>query len=123
MYGIEKESDYNKFNPLIFCEKAKAAGCFSTSADFLLSKTSVLYPVEQFECIPYSRENLIDCRNKGYMSILIVPGKNAPHHYIVPDKILDNDVSVIDNKFRKTLVSQYKKVYYIMNFRRIENKR
>ena len=64
---------------------------------------------------------MIDSFEKGYASVLMVPGRNAPHHYIVPDKILENDVSVIDNKFGKTLVSQYEKVYYILNFRYINN--
>ena len=119
LFGIEKETDFNKFNPLIFLERAKVAGCFSKSADFMLSEIPRLYPIEQFECIPYSREALIDSINKGYASVLMVAGKNAPHHYVVPYKILDNDVSIIDNKFRKNLVSQYKEVYYIVNFRRI----
>ena len=86
----------------------------------MLSEIHRLYPIEQVdEYIPYSREALIDSINKGYASVLMVPGKNAPYHYVVPYKILDNDVSVIDNKFKKNLVSQYKEAYYIVNFRRI----
>lgn len=115
--GVEKETDYSKFNPWILLERAKASECFDKSADFILSKLSELYPIEQFECVPYSREALIDSRNKGYLSLLMVPGLNSPYHYIVPDEILINDISVIDNKFGKTLASQYKKVYYILNFK------
>ena len=118
--GIEKETDYNKFNPMIFLERAKAAGCFSKSADFILSKFSKLYPLEQFDCVPYSRQALIESRNNGYVSLLMVPGIHGPYHYIVPDTILDDDVSVIDCIFGKTLVSQYEKVFFIVNFRRID---
>ena len=121
-FGIEEESDYRKFNPLIFFHRAKAAGCFDKGANFLLPKMPELYPIEQFECVPYSREAMIDSFRKGYASLLMVPGKNGPYHYIVPDEILPDDVSVIDRFMEKKLVSQYEKVYYIMNFRRIEKK-
>ena len=121
-FGIEKESDYQKFNPMIFLERAKKAGCFSKGADFISASISKLYPIEQFECIPYFREALIESYKKGYASILMVPGVKGPYHYIVPDEILDDDVSVIDNKFGKTLVSQYEKVYYIVHFRYMDGK-
>lgn len=120
-FGIEKESDYSKFNPYIFFERAKSAGCFDKSGNFILPEFSKLYPMEQFECVPYSAEAMKDSFEKGYASVLMVQGRNAPYHYIVPDKILENDVSVIDNKFGRTLASQYEKVYYIVNFRRINN--
>ncbi len=120
LFGIEKETDFNKFNPLIFCERAKAAGCFSKSGNFIFPAMPRLYPIEKFEAVPYSREAMIESFNKGYASILMVPGVNCQYHYVVPYKILDNDVSVIDRKFGKTLVSQYKEVYYILNFRRID---
>lgn len=120
MYGLEKEADYQKFNPWIFLQRAKAAGCFTKSADFILADITKLYPLEQFECVPYSRQAMIESRQNGYASILMVPGIHGPYHYVVPDQILPDDVSVIDNMFGKTRVSQYEKVFYIVHFRRIE---
>lgn len=117
-FGIEKESDFTKFNPWIFYERAKAQKCISTAANFDPCSIERLYPVEYLGDISYSRENLIQSLKDGCICLLEVAGKNWPIHYIVPYEILKDDISIMDPGSSREYLSQFEKVFTVVRFKK-----
>ena len=116
-FGIEKEAHFEKFNPWIFFERTKKAGFYNSYAEFDPYRISELYPIEYVGDIPYSREKLTECFEGGYACMISVPGIHGIYHYIVPEKITDNDVRIIDCGWDCEYLSEFSEVCDIVLFR------
>lgn len=117
-FGIEKEDKFERFNPWIFFKRTKEAGFFNTAAEFDPYRISEMYPIEYVGDIPYSREKLIECIEKGYACMVSVPGIHGIYHYMVPEKITDCDVKIIDCGWDCEYLSEFSEVCDIVLFRK-----
>jgi len=109
-FRIEPETDEALFNPWILNRRLIEAGAFFPSADLDLRRISRLYPLEYDGQIPYSRETLVRLWETGNPFLVTVPGVRAPRHFIAPDQLTEDDLTVFDPLWPKKRLSEYETV-------------
>lgn len=105
LFGIV-ETSFEQFNPLILCNKLKAINAFSLDGSVNVEKLQEAYPLKLIDSIPYSKMSLDDSIRQGYACQIIVKGKKRPQHYVVPLKILEKDVEIIDPTEDRKYISE-----------------
>ena len=113
MSGIVAESDFQKFNPLIFCEKLKSGNGFFNDGSVNVEKLPEIFPLRIVDSIPYNRDDLASSLSEGYACQIIVKGRNAPQHYVVPVKVTESDVEIIDPSWDKTRLSELEPIWIV----------
>ncbi len=95
--GIIASDDWDDFNSWIFVERCKACGVYDEYADLCPDILSKAYPLSYFGDVDdYSLEKLEKAMNEGFLCLLATPGKKAKYHYVVADRIENNEVKIID---------------------------
>lgn len=120
-YDIENETDPDKFNPWILNRRLISCRAFGRSADLYFSQIRNLYPLEYMGKITYSREKLIEVYESGEPFLIMVMSDTPRHHFVVPDILTDDDLSVIDcSKTPKKYLSEFSEVLEIRRFRIVD---
>lgn len=114
-FGVVTE-DYETFNPLTLCERIKSVNGFDKDGAVIMECLDRLWPIHYVDDIPYSREALIETLESGMACQLMVRGEAAEYHYVVPDEILERDITVCDCAWPKFKVSDYPEVLYIARY-------
>ena len=114
-FGVVTE-DYEAFNPLIVGERIKSVNGFDKDGAVIMECLDRLWPIHYVDDIPYSREALIETIESGMACQLMVRGEAAEYHYVVPDEILERDITVCDCAWPKFKVSDYPEVLYIARY-------
>lgn len=117
-HNVITEDDENKFNPLIFHETIKKANLYKENGDFEYSKINKVFPIEPIGAFDYSPQRLHKAFNDDNICIVQVPGIFAKYHYVVIDRAFENDFLIIDSAGYNNLLSQYKKAYMILLFKK-----
>lgn len=65
MSGIVAEPDFQKFNPLIFCEKLKSVNGFYSEGSVNVEKLPEIFPLRIVDSIPYNRDDLASSLSEG----------------------------------------------------------
>lgn len=95
--GIISSDDWDDFNPWIFVEQCKACGVYDEYADLSPELLYKAYPLFYYgDVCDYSLEKLEKAMNDGFLCLLATPGNKAKYHYVVADKIENNEVKIID---------------------------
>ena len=118
-YNIEKQTDPNKFNPWVLNERFIKCGAFTEAADLVVKNINLLYNLEYFGSVPYSRERLVQEYKSGEPFLITVSGVNAPRHCIVPELLTENDLKIIDSASEKSFLSEYESIFELLLFRRV----
>ena len=105
-FGIVTEPSFEKFNPWILYEKLKSVHAFASDASADTAKLSEILPVRIVDSVPYDRETLRRSLEAGYACQIIVKGVNAPQHYVVPIRVTENDVEIVDCAWDKRYLSE-----------------
>ena len=117
-FGIEKEEDEEKFNPLILNKRFIEHGAFDECADLDIKYINRLYPLEYKGDAPYTHELMVEALSSGEPFLVTVPGVHATHHFIVPDHLDGDDLSIIDCAWGKGHLSEFDSVCQIRLFER-----
>ena len=117
-FGIEPETDEEKFNPWILNEWLIRCEAFTKSADLIIGNISRIYPLEYVGKIPYSKEAAEELCASGEPFLITVRGTNAPRHFIVPDGLFNGELKVIDCYGNNRHISDYDTVYDLRLFRK-----
>ena len=95
-FGIVTEPSFEKFNPWILYERLKSIRVFDSAACVDTARLSEIFPVRIVDSVPYDRQTLIRSLEEGYACQIIVPGHNASQHYVIPVRVTENDVEIVD---------------------------
>lgn len=117
-WGIEKEGDTGKFNPLVLLERLKEKRAYNQFADMDIYRIQELYPLQYLGPVDYSYDVLKECFEKEIPCLLTVKGERDISHFIVPDELTGDDVLVIDPLHGERYLSGYEKIYTIRRFRK-----
>lgn len=118
--GIVSSDDWDDFNPWIFVERCKACGVYDEYADLCPERLYKAYPLSYCDDIyDYSLEKLKKALDDGFFCLLAVPGHNAAYHYVVADRIENNEVKIIDPL--QGSGRQYSEFCFIALFKPISN--
>ncbi len=115
-FGIEKETDEQRFNPWILHERLLAANVYDDVADLRLQKVFRLYPIEYCGIVPYSKETLDRTAASGEPFLIVVPGKIGPRHFIAPDHPEGDTFTVFDPDSEKHALDEYDSVLELRIF-------
>ena len=121
-FGLEPETDPEKFNPWILNELLIRCEAFTKSADLIIRNISRIYPLEYVGTTPYSKETVEELLKSGNPFLITVPGTNAPRHFIVPDCLMNGDLKIIDCYGDNQYISDYNTVYDLRVFRKKDTK-
>lgn len=120
-FGIEKEEREEKFNPWVLNQKLIECGAFDEYADLEIEDIKKIYPLEYKGEAPFSKELLIQACHSGQPFLISVPGFRSPHHFIVPDQLEDDDLSIIDCAWGKEHLSEFDTVCEIRLFQTLQS--
>ena len=95
-FGIVAEPSFEKFNPWILYEMLKDIHAFQPNGAVDTARLSEILPVRIVDSVPYDREVLRQSLEEGYACQIIVTGKNAAQHYVVPVGMTEDDVEIVD---------------------------
>ena len=110
-FCIVTEPSFEKFNPWILYEKLKSIHAFDSGACVDTGKLSEILPVRIVDSVPYDHQKLIQSLEEGYACQIIVKGVNADQHYVVPVKVTEDDVEIIDCSWDRTHLSELEPVW------------
>ncbi|WP_044912753.1 hypothetical protein [Butyrivibrio sp. WCE2006] len=119
-FGIEKEEDEEKFNPWILNKRFIEKELFTESADLELNYIDRVYPIEYKGRFPFSFEKLKELYESGQPFLLTVPGVKGERHFIVPDELIDDNLTVIDCAWQKKYLSDFNTICELRKFQRKE---
>ena len=109
--GLVTEPSFEKFNPLILHEQLKAAHAYDTEGAVDTASLPKVCPLRIVDSVPYTREKLIRSLDEGYACQIMVTGRNARYHYVVPVRVLEDDVEIIDCAWDKTRLSELEPIW------------
>lgn len=116
LHGIETEEEEDRFNPWIFTQELKQRKAFTPAADLNLHALQDLYPLQYVAEEPYSAERLAERMEQGEVCLLRVPGVHGVYHFVVPVRLADGDVEIIDSGWDYDRLSRFSKVFSILRF-------
>ncbi len=110
-FGIVTEPSFEKFNPWILYEKLKSIRAFDSEACVDTLRLSEIFPVRIVDSVPYDHQLLRRSLEDGYACQIIVRGKNANQHYVVPVRVTEDDVEIVDCSWDNTFLSSLEPVW------------
>ena len=105
-FRIEQECDPKCFNPWILNERLKSIGAFTPAADLFISDICKLYPVVYTGELPCSKQELVRLLGAGTPFLVTVPGIRGDRHFVVPDRLTDDGLIIIDPLRGKTVLTE-----------------